>query len=175
MCSSPRKPAAEAEPQRRAVFRLEADCGVVEAEFLQSVAQVGVLVALHRVQPAEDHRLDLAKAWQRLFGGAIGVGNRVANLGVLDRLDGRRDVAHLARVQPLGRAQFRREVADLGDLEGLAVGHEHNLVAGFDAAVHYAHIGDHADIGVVVRVVHQRAQRGVRVAAGGRHALDDGF
>ena len=66
MCSRPEEAAAEAEAERVGGLRLPRQRGVVERQLLQRVAQVGVVVGVDREQPAEDHRLDLAVAGQRL-------------------------------------------------------------------------------------------------------------
>ena len=58
--------AAKAEAQRLGHLRLPRQRGVVELELLERVAQVGVLVGVDRKQAAEDDRLDVAVAGQRL-------------------------------------------------------------------------------------------------------------
>ena len=58
--------AAEAEAERLAGLGLPGQRGVVQRELLERVAQVRELVGVDREQPAEDHRLDLAVAGQRL-------------------------------------------------------------------------------------------------------------
>ncbi len=58
--------AAEAEAERVGGLGLPRQRGVVERELLQRVAQLGEVVGVDREQPAEDHRLDLAVAGQRL-------------------------------------------------------------------------------------------------------------
>ncbi len=60
--------AAEAEAERVGGLGLPGQRGVVERQLLERVAQVGVAVGVDREQPAEDHRLDLAVAGQRLGG-----------------------------------------------------------------------------------------------------------
>ena len=61
--------AAEAEAQRHRVLRLEDERGVVELQPVQRVAQQRIVVALHREEAGEDHRLGGAVAGQRLGGG----------------------------------------------------------------------------------------------------------
>ena len=58
---------AAAEPEAEGVggLGLEGEAGVVELELLEGVAQVGQLVAVDRVEPAEDHGLGVAVAGQR--------------------------------------------------------------------------------------------------------------
>ena len=64
----PEEAAAEAEAERVGGLRLPRERGVVERQLLQRVAQVGVGVGVDREEAAEDHRLDLAVAGQRLGG-----------------------------------------------------------------------------------------------------------
>ena len=58
--------AAEAEAERVGGLRLPGQRGVVERQLLERVAQVRVVVGVDREQAAEDHRLDVAVAGQRL-------------------------------------------------------------------------------------------------------------
>ena len=97
---------AAAEPDAEGVrgLGLEGEAGVVELQLLQGVAQVGQLVAVDRVEPAEDHRLGVAVAgqrprWRRL----AAVGDRLARAGLADVLDPGDEVADLARAEPLDR------------------------------------------------------------------------
>ena len=62
--------AAEADAQGVGGLGLEGEAGVVELELVEGVAQVGQLVAVDRVEPAEDHGLGVPVAGQRL-GGAV--------------------------------------------------------------------------------------------------------
>ena len=70
MCKQAEEPAAEADAERVGGLGLEGEAGVVELELLERVAQVGQLVAVDGVEPAEDHGLGVAVAGQRL-GGAV--------------------------------------------------------------------------------------------------------
>ena len=58
--------AAETEPERHRIFRLETHRTVVQTKFFERVAQHAVLVRFHRIQAREHHRLDLFEAGQRL-------------------------------------------------------------------------------------------------------------
>ena len=58
--------APEAEPQRRRGLRLVEERGVVQPQLLQRVPQLGVLVAFDRIEPGEDHRLELLEAGERI-------------------------------------------------------------------------------------------------------------
>ena len=72
MCSRPEEAAAEAEPERLRGLGLPAQRGVVQRQLLQRVAQVGVVVGVHREEAAEDHRLDLAVARAARLGRGLG-------------------------------------------------------------------------------------------------------
>ena len=60
------KAAAEPEPQRDRILRLETHRAVVQAQLFQRIAQQSVLVRLHRIQAGEHHRLDFFETRQRL-------------------------------------------------------------------------------------------------------------
>ena len=99
----PEKAAAEAETQRHGRLRLEGERGIVELELFERVAQVGVLAAVLSIDAAVDHRLRGSVARQRLGGGALGVGDRVADTGVLHVFDARGEIAHLTGLQRVRR------------------------------------------------------------------------
>jgi hypothetical protein len=99
--------AAEAEPERVARLRLVQQGGVVEPQLVQRVAQVGVVVAVHRVQAGEDHRLGGRVAGQRFGRRVGGAGHGVADPGLPDVLDPGDQVADLPRGQTLARRGLR--------------------------------------------------------------------
>ena len=95
MCSRPRKPHRNPKPSAPDVSGLVGERRVVEPESLQRLAQIGVLVAVDGIEPAEHHRLRLAVTLERL--GAPGaLGDRLADLRLADILDARDQVADLA-------------------------------------------------------------------------------
>ena len=57
---------AEAEAERVRALGLPRQRGVVERQLLERVAQLREALGVDREEPAEDHRLDLAVAGQRL-------------------------------------------------------------------------------------------------------------
>ena len=80
MCSSPRNPQRKPNPSASEVSGSQRQRRVVERELLQRVAQLRVVVVVHREQAAEHHRLDVAVAGQRLLGGVARLGGqRVAD------------------------------------------------------------------------------------------------
>ena len=121
--------AAEAEAKRGAGLHLEAEAGVVEAQLGEAVAQLLEIVGVDREQAAEDDRLDQLEAGQRLGGGALGVGDGVADAGLGDVLDLRGDEADLAGAELVELLDLGAEAADAVDQVGGAGGHELDLLA----------------------------------------------
>ena len=105
MCSRPEEAAAEAEAERLGGLGLPAQRGVVERQLLERVAQVGVVVGVHREEAAEDHRLDLAVARAApRRPAAAATRQRVAHPQVADALEPGHQVAGLPRrrARPVG-------------------------------------------------------------------------
>ena len=61
----PEEPAAEPEAERARRLGVVRERRVVEAQLLERLAQVGVLVAVDGIEPAEHHRLRVAVALER--------------------------------------------------------------------------------------------------------------
>ncbi len=78
--------APEAGPQGDRRFRLEADRGIVQVQFVERVAQLRQVLAADRVDAREDERLGLfvAGQWRRCR--SLGAGQRVADLAVAHAL-----------------------------------------------------------------------------------------
>ncbi len=169
------KAAAEAESQRHRILRLEDERGVVEAQALQGVAQQRILVAIHREQPGEDHRLGGSIASERLRGWARGQRNRIAHLAVFHVLEARGDVANLTRRERLRGDEGRAEVAHLQHLSGAMRLHHQQAICGGDSAIDDANIGDDTLIGVILGIEDERPQRLVIGATRRRHALHHRF
>ncbi|CAB5014057.1 unannotated protein [freshwater metagenome] len=100
-------------------------------------------------------------------------GDGVADPRLADVLHAGDEVADLADPDALGRHRLRRDDADLEELVNLAGRHHADLVAGRDAAVDDANVGDDAAVGVVDRVEDERARRGVRIADRRRDVAHD--
>src|SRR5207302_9836620 len=96
--------AAKAVAERQRRLRLEAERGVVQPELLERVAEGLVVGVLDRVEAGEHHRLGLAVAWKRYRGRAELLRDRLADAGVGDPLDRRRDEPHLPRRELIDRA-----------------------------------------------------------------------
>ena len=167
------EPAAEPEPERVARLRLVDQRGVVQPQLVQRVAQVGVVVAVHRVQAGVDHRPGVVVAGQRLARRAGHAGHGVADPGLPDVLDPGDQVADLPGGQALARRRLRRDDPHLEGLVRRAGGHHHGSLAPGQAAVDHPDVGDHAAVGVVDRVEDERPRRGVRVAVRGGDLADD--
>ena len=165
--------AAEAEAQRRAGLGLEAERRVVEAQFVEALAELVEVRRVGREQAAEHHWLDGLEAGQRLGGGAFDVGDGVADRGLADFLDLRGDEADFARGELVELFDLGGEAADAVDQMLGAGGHEFDRLALPDHAVDDPDQDDHAEVGVVPAVDQHRFQRGVAVACGGRDLGDD--
>ena len=164
--------AAEAEAQCRAGFHLEAEAGVVQAQLEQAFAELVEVRRVDREQAAEHHRLDFLEARQRLGGGPLDVGDRVADRGLRDFLDLRGDEADFAGGELGQLLDLRGEAADPVDQMLRAGRHELDLLALLDDPVDDADQDDDAEIGVVPAVDQHRLQRRVAVALGRRDLVD---
>ena len=162
--------AAETEAERDRGFRLEEERRVVEAQLLERLAQLGVLMALDRVEPGEHHRLEFLEARERLERRPVRIGDGVADLRVGHDLDAARDEADFAGPQRLDRDRLRREHAERFDLVVLLGVHQRDLRRRPDRAFEHAHDDHHAAIRVVPGIEDQRLQRRVGIAVGRRHA-----
>ncbi len=164
--------AAEPESQRRRGLRLEKEGGVVQSQLFEGVAELGVLMAFHGIQPREHHRLQLLEPWKRDLRRPVGFGNGVADLRVANPLDIRHDEAHFARRKLPDGLGFRREDAHLLGFVILPLRHEPDLRSGFQGPVDNPHDNHDAAIGVVPRVEDQRLQRRLLVARRRRQPVD---
>jgi hypothetical protein len=124
-------------------------------------------------EPAEDHRLHLLEAGQRLGGGAAGVGDGIADAGLGDLLDLGGDEADLARLERIQRLDLGAEGADPVDQMGGAGGHEPDLLALADRPVDHADQDDDSEIGVVPAVDQHRFEGRAAVAFGRRDPSHD--
>ena len=164
MCSRPRKPQRNPKPERARGLRLVGQGRVVELELLQRVAQVGVVVAVDRVEPGEDHRLGVQVAAERLGGAVVLGGDRVADPGLAHVLDAGDQVADLADADLAGLDRLRADHPDLEHLVDRAGRHHLDPVAVPELAVDDPDVGHHAAVGVVDGVEDQRPRRRVGVA-----------
>ena len=171
----PEEPAAEAVTQRGRRFRLENERSVVQAELVQRFMQRLVVRAVGGINAAVHHGADLTVARQRFFGGIVGVGDRVSHTGIDDILDGRADIAHVARTQLVHGDIAGLEAADLNGIECRTGGHHADARARAYRALHDADITHRAAIIIVERIEYQRLERFIRVALRSGNILDDVF
>ena len=68
MCEQPEEAATEAEAEGGRGLGRVGDARVVQLELLEGVTQVGELVAVDRVDPAEHHRFGIPVALERVVG-----------------------------------------------------------------------------------------------------------
>src|SRR5439155_386791 len=128
-----------------------------------------------RVEAAEHHGLHGEEAGERRGGGPLGVGDRVADLGVAHLLDGRHEDADLARAERGDLDRARREHADPRHEELLPGRHHADAPALRELAVEDAHQHDRAVVGVEPRVEDERGRGRVGVAPRRRDVAHDGF
>ena len=165
--------AAEAEAERLGGLRLPGEGGVVERELLERVAEVFVAVGVDREEAAEDHRPHLAVALERLGGGPLAVGQRVADPQLGDVLDAGDQVADVAGLHPLHPGHRRAEEADVVDVGLGPVLHREDPLALAEGAVDHPHVGDDAAVLVELGVEDQRPGRRLGLARGRRDPGDD--
>ncbi len=167
------EPAAEAETERLRRLGLVRKGRVVEAQPLEGVAELRVLVRVGREERREHHRLDVLVARERLARRARLGRQRVADAQLGHVLQAGHDVTHLARAERVGRRHRGREEADLFRLEARALRHREHVLTRSERPVDDANEGDDAPVLVVRGVEDERARRRIGVAAGRRNALDD--
>ncbi len=187
--------AAKAEAERVGGLGLPRERSVVERQLLQRVAQVGIAVGVDREQPAEDHRLHLPVARQRLGGlaragpraraacgrardpgGAAGAGaggEGVSDPQLRDVLHAGDQVADLAGGELVGGHHLRGEAADVVDVGVQAARHRADRLALREDPVDDTHVGDHPAVLVELGVEDQRARRRLRIAGRRGHTRDE--
>ena len=170
--------AAEAEAERLGHLRLPRQRGVVELELLERVAQVGVLVGVDRKQAAEDDRLDVAVARQRLEVAvarpAVLRRQRVADgerRHLLDAGDDEADLAGRRAGRSTTIAGVKKPMSSMSATVSPAI--ERMTSPFLKVAVDDADVRDDAAVLVELGVEDQRARRPVRIARGRRHPLDE--
>ena len=168
--------AAETEAQRDGIFRLVEECGVVQLQFSERVAQqLRTRGDCTGYSPAKTMGLMASKPGSG-GGRARRIGDGVADVRVghaLDIGDDEADVAGGQFVEHDGLGRERAEAFHLVTLRCWTT--EANLLCGRDAAVHHAHQNDGAAIGIEPGIENQRAQRRVGRAFRRRNARHDGF
>ena len=171
----PEESTTESEAERRGRLGLVLERGVVELELLERVAQILVLLRVGRVNAGEDERAHRLVAGECLGRLVLRVEDRVARARLFHRAHIRDHEPDLSGRELLGHDLTQLVVADFGHLVHLIRRAEGDLHALLQHAVHHAHARDRTAIAVVVRVVDERAERGVHVALRRRNLLHDLF
>ena len=167
------EPAAEAEAQGGRGLGLVEERRVVQAQLLEGVAQLGVLVRIHRVEPGEHHGLDFLEAGQGLRRRPLVVGQGVADGHFRDLLDAGDHESDLARGERFDGHGLGREDAQMLDFVGPAGGHQADLHLRLQLAVDDVDQDDHAAVLVEPGVEHERPHRALGIALRRRNAMDD--
>ena len=171
MCSSPRNPQRNPKPRAPGGLGGVGEAGVVQPQLLERLAQVGELVAVDRVQPAEHHGLGVAVALEgRRRPGRLG--HRLAGAGLAHVLDPGDQVADLPGPELGHRGRLGPAHADLVGVVGGPGLHEPQAGAGAQPAVHDPHRADHPAVLVEVGVEDERLEGRVGVAHRRRDPLD---
>ena len=162
--------ATEAEPQRRAVFRLNSQRCIIKLQLFQRRPQIAVLLPIGRIQPGEYHRLQRHIPRQRFGGGHPVNGQRIAHRALPHILEPGGDITHLPGFQPLGRPRRRSEYPHLNNFGRAPRRHHPDAVQPGYTPILYPDVRDDPLILVIYRIKHQRPRRRRRLAAGGRNA-----
>src|SRR5271166_6471692 len=107
-----------------------------------------MFVGIHGVETREDHGLELLETRQRLDGRMLVVGNRIADLGVGNILDGSAEKAHFTGRQLLHFHRLGSEDPKRFHIERVTIRHQPDALAFVERALDYARQNDHAAIGV---------------------------
>ena len=159
------EPAAEAEAERTGDFRLVVQRRVVETQLRERVAELLVVLRIHRKEPGEYPRLDLLEAREQARRRTVLERDGVPDRRAIDLLDARDHEADVARAELLLDDRLGREAAEPVDMVAAAGGENADLVAALQAAVHDPHQRYHAHVVVEPGVDDERLQWRRAVAA----------
>ena len=169
------KAAAETKAEREGAFRRVNEGRIVQTQPPERGLQFLVVVALERIQTAENQRAHLFVAGQHVCRRPARDRNSVAGFYVSGILDTRDNVAHITGTQRSDLLHLGHKYAHFLNLCLLARAHQHHHITCLDRAGKDPHVGDAAAVRVVKRVEHQRARLRIFLPAGLRHAGHDGF
>ncbi len=119
------KPATESETERDRAFRLENERRVVELQLLEGIAQIGDFDAFIRIESAVHHRNGRLVCAYGFGSRIVGLGDRVADVDVTERLDVRDHVTDATDCELFGLTHLGCEHADLNAFEHVLVRHRH--------------------------------------------------
>ena len=126
-----------------------AEGGVVQRELGDRVAEVLEIGVVHGEEAAEHHGLRGLETGEGFFAGLLFVGDGVADAGVADLFDARRQEAELPRAEFIDGQHAGAEDADAVDGVHRLGGHHADAVALFQDPVDDADEDDDAEIGVI--------------------------
>ena len=164
---------AEAKAERFGSFRFPAEGGVVEAELFKGFAQVLVVFRVDGVDTRVDHREHVLVARERFFGRISGIGKRIADLHVANRLHVGEHVADHAFGEFRARVAAHAECTDFRDYIFAARLHHADFHARLECAFDDADVVDDATVGIVNGVKDEGLERLAGIALGGRDFIDN--
>ena len=165
--------ATKTETERVGVVRLERKRRVVQFEFQKSLFQIVEFTAVKRVYAREYDGLYFFITRQRLFGGVVRIGYRIADGDVLYTFDACGDISDFACGKRFFRHEVRVERSDFGNVELLAAGESLYSCADAYRSVHNAYETYDAFEVIVITVEYERGKRCVVVADGRRNEFYD--
>ena len=142
------KAAAEAEAQCLRGFRHVFERRVIQLQLFKSHFQVVIVLALDRVEAAENHRKCLAVARQCFGGAALFGRDGIPYFAVGDILDAGCHVTDRAAGQNVAGLREGREIADFRHGVDLAGGHHADIRPRADFSILHADIGNGTLVGV---------------------------
>ena len=167
------KAAAETEAQCLRGFRHVLERRIIQLQLFKSHFQVVIVLALDRVETAENHRECLAVARQCFAGAALFGRDGIPYLAVGDILDAGCHVADRAAGEDVAGLREGREIADFRHGVDLAGGHHADIHPRTDLPILHTDIGDRTLVGVENGVENEAAKRRFRMVFRRRHLLDD--
>ena len=168
------EPAPEAEAQRAGRLGLVRDARIVQAEPLERFPKVRVVVAVDGIEAAEDHRLGVLIALERLAWPRR-LGDGLTTAGFADVLDARDQISDLTGFEHRHGRGHRSAVADLVGFVHRVRLQEPQAGTGRQPAVHDPHRADDPAVLIEVRIEDEGLQRGVAIAFRRGDAVDDGI
>ena len=153
------EPAAKAESQRRRYLGFEHQRCIIQAQFLQRVAERLIVNVIDRIKTSENDGLFLFKTAARRFGRADRIGNGVPNRGSLDVFYPGYDITHIARYQLGYRGSLRCEHPHLFQLVVPPSRHHPHLHALFQYPINYPDQRYRTEVVVEPRINNQTFER----------------
>ena len=149
--------------------------GIIEAQLLQGIAQVLVVIRADRVKAGEHIRLHGLEAWQCLFRRIVDQRQGITHGCPIDILDAGNQEADITGNQLLLVQRFRCKHTQLLNLEMTTGRHDANLVTACQAAINHAYQRHHADIVIKPGIDNQHLQGGIDLTAWRRDPADQFF